>query len=105
MTDEDNKITKESLENYEIKGEAFSEDKPNLAVWEYQNTSEDFGRCIMLNVDTLKNLQEADRKAIIAIMDHTVKSITMHYDLMPKDSKNDNKVTEEFREFLKAKIQ
>lgn len=85
--------------------EPFSEDKPNLAVWEYQNTDEDFARCVALNVDALKHLPDADKNAIISIMDHTVKSITMHFNIVPKDPNNDNKITEDFHKLLEARKQ
>lgn len=79
---------------------AFSDTKPNLAVWDYQNTGEDFERRILLNLDPVKGFPEEARAFIVSIIDNTVKSLTNNYDIVPKDPANDNKVTQETNKLL-----
>lgn len=71
-----------------------NKEKPFVAMWDYQNSDEDFNRRIVLDVTPLmvSDLPEQAKKDIIAAMDDVVKHLTRNYNVVPRPGVQENKI-------------
>lgn len=71
------------------------DEKPQLAIWDYTNTDEDFERRVVMNVTPLmKNpeLTEDQKQQALAIMDQVVKTVLATFNVMPKSAEFENRI-------------
>lgn len=70
-------------------------EKPQLAIWEYRNSNEDFDRRIVMNVSNLmldETKSPEEKQQMLSVMDNIVKSLVSAFDLMPNSPELDNRI-------------
>lgn len=75
--------------------ETNEEKKPYVAMWDYQNSSEECTRRVVLDVTPLmvSQLPDQTKTDIVTAIDEVVKHLLKGYDLTPKPGIQDNKLT------------
>lgn len=76
--------------------------KAGVAVWEYQNTEEDFKRLIVISLQNLEDqledgtLERGDIQKIVYGMEGAISVLKEHFNIYPKSAEFDNKKPNDF---------